>query len=102
MSSSIVASICLAQSPLSIKIAQKPYMIGSLGPKALKHESLEGKGLTVKAFQLQCVLPHGTFEGLEALVWVLRGPTETVLGPWHSGSAHWVHNNLGPRFGFEA
>ena len=29
---------------LSIKIAQKPYIIGSLGPKALKYESFEGKG----------------------------------------------------------
>ena len=29
---------------LSIKIAQKPYMIWSLGPKALKYESFEGKG----------------------------------------------------------
>ena len=26
-----------------IKIAQKPYIIGSLGPKALKYESFEGK-----------------------------------------------------------
>ena len=30
---------------LSIKIAQKPYIIGSLGPKALKYEFLEGKGM---------------------------------------------------------
>ena len=29
---------------LSIKIAQKPYIIGSLGPEALKYESFEGKG----------------------------------------------------------
>ena len=29
---------------LSIKIAQKPYLTGSLGPKALKYESFEGKG----------------------------------------------------------
>ena len=29
---------------LSIKIAQKPYIIGFLGPKALKYESFEGKG----------------------------------------------------------
>ena len=29
---------------LSIKIAQKPDIIGSLGPKALKYESFEGKG----------------------------------------------------------
>ena len=29
---------------LSIKIAQKPYIIVSLGPKALKYESFEGKG----------------------------------------------------------
>ena len=30
---------------LSIKIAhQKPYIIGSLGPKAFQYESLEGKG----------------------------------------------------------
>ena len=28
---------------LSIEIAQKPYTIGSLGPKALKYESFEGK-----------------------------------------------------------
>ena len=30
--------------PLSIKIAQEPYITGSLGPKALKYESFEGKG----------------------------------------------------------
>ena len=29
---------------LSLKIAPKPFMIGSLGPKALNCESLEGKG----------------------------------------------------------
>ena len=29
---------------LSIKIAQKPYTIGPLGPKALKYESFEDKG----------------------------------------------------------
>ena len=29
---------------LSIKIAQKPHVIGSLGPKASKYESFEGKG----------------------------------------------------------
>ena len=29
---------------LSIKIAQKPYIIGSLGPKALKYESFDAKG----------------------------------------------------------
>ena len=29
---------------LSIKIDEKPYIIGSLGPKALKDESLEGTG----------------------------------------------------------
>ena len=35
----------LAQTlPLSINIAQKPYIIGSLGPKALKYESFDGKG----------------------------------------------------------
>ena len=28
----------------SIKITQQPYIIGSLGPKALKYESFEGKG----------------------------------------------------------
>ena len=31
-------------STLRIKIAQKPYTIGSLGPKALKHTSFEGEG----------------------------------------------------------
>ena len=30
---------------LSIKIAEMPDMIGSLGPKALKYESLEAKGV---------------------------------------------------------
>ena len=29
---------------LSIKIAQKPYITGSLGPKALKYESFDAKG----------------------------------------------------------
>ena len=29
---------------LSIKLAQKPYIRGSLGPKASKYESFEGKG----------------------------------------------------------
>ena len=29
---------------LSIKIAHKPYIIGSLGPKALKYESFDAKG----------------------------------------------------------
>ena len=29
---------------LSITIAQKPYIIGSLGPKALKYESFDAKG----------------------------------------------------------
>ena len=29
---------------LSIKIAQKPYITGSLGPKASKYRSFEGKG----------------------------------------------------------
>ena len=30
---------------LSIKIAQRPYTVGSLGPKALKYESFDAKGL---------------------------------------------------------
>ena len=30
---------------LSINIAQKPYIMGSLRPKALKYESFEGSGL---------------------------------------------------------
>ena len=29
---------------LSIKIAHKPYIIGSFGPNALTYESFEGKG----------------------------------------------------------
>ena len=29
---------------LSIKIAQKPYIIGFLGPKALRYESFDAKG----------------------------------------------------------
>ena len=29
---------------LTITIAQKPYIMGSLGPKTLKYESFEGKG----------------------------------------------------------
>ena len=30
---------------LRLKIAQKPYIVWSLGPKALKYESLEPKGI---------------------------------------------------------
>ena len=29
---------------LSIKTAQKPYIIGALGPKAFRYESLDAKG----------------------------------------------------------
>ena len=29
---------------LGLKIAEKPYIIGSLGPKALKYESFDAKG----------------------------------------------------------
>ena len=37
--------ICtLNLSTLNIKIAQKPYITGSLGPKAVEYESFEGKG----------------------------------------------------------
>ena len=41
--------------PGSIKIAQKPYIIGSLGPKALTDQSFEGKGegLRVSGFKAQ-------------------------------------------------
>ena len=41
---------------LSIKIAQKPYIIGSLGPKALKYESLDAKGLVVWGPKLGAML----------------------------------------------
>ena len=30
---------------LNIKLAQEPYIIGSVGPKALKDEPFEGKGI---------------------------------------------------------
>ena len=33
-----------ARITLSIKIAQKPYIIGPLGPKALNYESFDAKG----------------------------------------------------------
>ena len=33
-------SFCI---PLSSNIAQKPYIIGSLGPEALKYESFDSK-----------------------------------------------------------
>ena len=46
---------------LSIKIAQKPYIIGSLGPKALNYESFEGKG---KGSEVS-----GFAEALELTVW---------------------------------
>ena len=35
---------CGVSGTLSIKIAQKPYIIASLGPKALTYKSFEGKG----------------------------------------------------------
>ena len=33
---------------LGIKIAQKPCIIGSLGPRALKYDSFEGKGSSLE------------------------------------------------------
>ena len=38
---------------LSIKTAQKPFVIGSLGPEALKYESFEGKGIPLVVEQAQ-------------------------------------------------
>ena len=35
----------LIRVPLRLKIAQKPYIVWSLGPKALTYESLEPQGL---------------------------------------------------------
>ena len=37
---------------LSIKIAQKPSIIGSLGPKALKYESFDAKGEGALGFRI--------------------------------------------------
>ena len=58
---------------LSIKIAQKPYRIGSLGPKALKYESFEGKGkaLRPKLFE--------SFEHLDLRPGLLRGSWALVI-----------------------
>ena len=45
---------------LSIKKAQKPYIIGSLGPEALKYGSFEGKGYGLcKAVLRQVFSPLG-------------------------------------------
>ena len=44
---------CRTSLSLSIKIAQQPYMIGSLGPSSLKHESLEAEGMKVEARKVE-------------------------------------------------
>ena len=41
--------------PLRLKIAQKPFKIGSLGPKTSKYESLP-KGSNVVPFSVVCNL----------------------------------------------
>ena len=38
------AAVLFNQSPIRIKIAQEPHIIGPLGPKALNYESFEGSG----------------------------------------------------------
>ena len=37
---------------LRLKIAQKPYIVWSLGPKAFRYQSLEPKGKEVEALRL--------------------------------------------------
>ena len=44
---------------LRLKIAQKPYTVWSLGPKALKYESLEPKGYRASGFKVQSRLLGG-------------------------------------------
>ena len=60
---------------LSIKIAQKPYKIGSLGPKALKYESFEGKGVSKPKMASNPALGFSSF-------WAgrLRGSGRSVNG----------------------
>ena len=41
----VMGNWCTQTHSLSIKIAQKPYIIGSLGPKAVKCESFDARGL---------------------------------------------------------
>ena len=43
---------------LSIKIAPKPYIIGSLGPTALKYGSFEGKGMCHCSRGLRALIKH--------------------------------------------
>ena len=52
---------------LRLKIAQKPYIVWSLGPKALKYESLEPKG---KRKALAEIIGSGA-----------KGPTVDDTGP---------------------
>ena len=65
---------CHKQS-LSIKIAQKPYVIGSLGPKALEYESFEGKGMVLpitqkKTLTITCLdSPAESFSPLDILIY---------------------------------
>ena len=63
--------------PLSLKIAQKPYIIESLGPKAIKYESLEGKGLglRVSASGSRVWLPV-----LESMLWRVSSSENSRTG----------------------
>ena len=56
---------------LSINIAQKPYIIGSLGPKALKYESFDAKGMGSRDVGL----------GLLCRLWLV---SYTSMQPWCS------------------
>ena len=60
---------------LGINIAQNPYITGSLGPKALKYESFEGKG--------KCQVVQGLESGkIYSFVWLSYGVESKV---YHKG-----------------
>ena len=58
---------------LRLKIAQKPYTVWSLGPKALKYESLEPKGYRASGFKVQSRLlgDLGFRDELFSCTWVV-------------------------------
>ena len=60
---------------LSIKKAQKPYIIGSLGPKALIYESFEGNGISLSdsKFRRDSVAPEYAAVGMAVAAGVVLG-----------------------------
>ena len=86
-------SFCI---PLSSNIAQKPYVIGSLGPEALKYESFDSKGPAVYPFCRRRT-DAGEFECTAAFAALMHFPNPQALKRYTLNPKPYKPETLNPR-----